>query len=85
MFPTYPDAVYKLLYLLSSSSVCKLMLIHLLSCILSKSPLYSQVSLLSLVTLLVLWELYLLRRNSNPLILHPNFTSQLLINSRTIV
>ena len=55
MIPTYPDAVYKLMYLLSSSSVCKLMLILLLSYLLSKSPLYSQVSLLSLITLLVLW------------------------------
>ena len=54
-FLTYPDAVYKPLYLPSSSSVCKLMLIHLLSYILSKSPLYSQVSLCSLVALLVLW------------------------------
>ena len=53
-FPTYPDAVYKPLYL-SSSSVCKLMLIHLLSYLLSKSPLYSKVFLFSLVTLLILW------------------------------
>ena len=54
-FLTYPDAVYKPMYLLSSSSVCKLMLIHLLSYLLSKSSLYSQVSLFSLVTLLILW------------------------------
>ena len=54
MFLIYPDAVYKLLYLPSSSSVCKLKLIHLLY-LLSKSPLCSRVSLSSLVALLVLW------------------------------
>ena len=53
--PTYSDAVYKLMYLRSSSSVCKLMLIHLLSYLLSKSSLSSQVSLFSLVALLILW------------------------------
>ena len=53
--PTYPDAVYKLMYFLSSSSVCKLTLIHLLSYLLSKSPLSSQVSLSSLIALLILW------------------------------
>ena len=55
MLPTYSDAVYKLMYLLSSSSVCKLMLIHLLSHLLSKTSLSSQVSLFSLVALLILW------------------------------
>ena len=50
---TYPDAVYKLMYLLSSSSVRKLTLIHLLSYLLSKSPLSSQVSLFSLIALLI--------------------------------
>ena len=55
MFPIYPNAVYKLLYLLSSSSVCKLMFIHILLYLLSKSSLYSQVSLSSLVALLILW------------------------------
>ena len=55
MLPTYPNAVYKLMYLLSSSSVCKLTLIHLLSYLLSKSPLSSQISLFSLIALLVLW------------------------------
>ena len=55
MLPTYPNTVYKLLYLLSSSSVCKLTLIHLLSYLLSKSSLYSKVFLFYLVTLLVLW------------------------------
>ena len=55
MFPTYPDAVYKPMYLLSSSSVCKLTLIPLLSYLLSKSPLSSKVSLFSLITLLILW------------------------------
>ena len=54
-FLTYPDTVYKPMYFLSSSSVCKLMLIHLLSYLLSKSSLYSQVSLFSLVALLILW------------------------------
>ena len=53
--PTYPDTVYKLMYLLSSSSVCKLMLILLLSYLLSKFPLSSQSSLSSLVALIVLW------------------------------
>ena len=53
--PIYPDAVYKPMYLLSSSSVCKLTLILLLSYSLSKFPLSSQSSLYSLVTLLVLW------------------------------
>ena len=53
--PTYPNAVYKPMYLPSSSSVCKLTLIPLLSYLLSKSPLSSQVSLFSLITLLVLW------------------------------
>ena len=55
MLPTYPDAVYKPMYLLSSSSVCKLMLILLLSYFLSKFPLSSQSSLSSLITLLILW------------------------------
>ena len=55
MLPTYPNAVYKLMYLLSSSSVCKLTLILLLSYFLSKFPLSSQSSLSSLITLLVLW------------------------------
>ena len=54
-FLTYPNAVYKPLYLPSSSSVCKLTLIHLLSYILSKSSLYSQVSLFYLIALLILW------------------------------
>ena len=45
--PIYPDAVYKLMYLLSSSSVCKLTLILLLSYSLSEFPLSSQSSLLS--------------------------------------
>ena len=53
--PIYPNAVYKLMYLLSSSSVCKLTLILLLSYFLSKFPLSSQGSLSSLVALLVLW------------------------------
>ena len=53
--PTYPDAVYKLMYLPSSSSVCKLTLIPLLSYLLSKSPLSSQLSLFPLVALLILW------------------------------
>ena len=53
--PIHPDAVYKPMYLSSSSSVCKLMLIPLLSHLLSKSPLPSQSSLYSLVALLVLW------------------------------
>ena len=55
MLPTYSNAVYKPMYLLSSSSVCKLTLIHLLPYLLSKSPLSSQVSLFSLITLLILW------------------------------
>ena len=42
MLLTYPDAVYKPMYLLSSSSVCKLTLILLLSYFLSKFPLSSQ-------------------------------------------
>ena len=50
-FLIYPDAVYKPLYLPSSSSVCKLTLIHILLYILSKS-----LSILkSLSPLLVLW------------------------------
>ena len=53
--PIHPDAVYKPMYLLSSSSVCKLTLILLLSYSLSKFSLSSQSSLYSLVTLLVLW------------------------------
>ena len=53
MLLTYSNAVYKPMYLLSSSSVCKLTLIDLLSYLLSKSPLSSQVSLMSLVSLLV--------------------------------
>ena len=54
--PIYPDTVYKPMYLLSSSSVCKLTLILLLlSYFLSKFPLSSQGSLSSLVALLVLW------------------------------
>ena len=55
MLPTYPDAAYKPMYLLISSSVCKLTLIPLLSYLLSKSPLSSKVSLFSLIALLVLW------------------------------
>ena len=55
MLLTYPNTVYKPMYLPSSSSVCKLMLIHLLSYLLSNYSLYSKVSLFSLVTLLVLW------------------------------
>ena len=54
-FPIHPNAVYKPMYLSSSSSVCKLTLILLLSHLLSKSPLPSQSSLYSLVVLLVLW------------------------------
>ena len=55
MLPTYLDAVYKPMNLPSSSSVCKLMLIPLLSYLLSKSPLSSKVSIFSLVALLILW------------------------------
>ena len=55
MLPIYPDAVYKLMYLLSSSWVCKLTLILLLSYSLSKFPLSSQSSLYSLIVFLVLW------------------------------
>ena len=55
MLLTYPDTVYKPMYLPSSSSVCKLTLIPLLSYLLSKSPLSSKVSLFSLITLLILW------------------------------
>ena len=73
MLPTYPDAVYKPMYLLSSSSVCKLMLIHLLSYLLSKSPLSSQVPLFSRRSPCPLVTIYLLRRNSDPLTLCPNF------------
>ena len=43
--PIHPDAVYKPMYLSSSSSVCKLTLILLLSYSLSKFPLSSQSSL----------------------------------------
>ena len=49
--PIHPNAVYKPMYLSSSSSVCKLTLILLLS----KFSLSFQSSLYSLVTLLVLW------------------------------
>ena len=52
MLPTYPDAVYKPMYLLSSSSVCKLMLILLLSYFLSKFPLPS-VETLGFLTLIL--------------------------------
>ena len=53
--PIHPDAVYKPMHLSSSSSVCKLTLILLLSYSLSKFSLSSQSSLYSLIALLVLW------------------------------
>ena len=55
MLPTYPNTVYKPMYLLSSSPVCKLMLILLLSYFLSKFPFSSCCSLSSLIALLILW------------------------------
>ena len=55
MLPIHPDAVYKPMYLSSSSSVWKLTLILLLSYSLSKFSLSSQSSLHSLIALLVLW------------------------------
>ena len=73
MLPTYPDAVYKPMYLLSSSSVCKLTLILLLSYPLSKSPIsFSSLSLLSCHSPRPLVTMYLLRQNSDPPILCPN-------------
>ena len=85
MILTYPDTVYKPMYLLSSSSVCKLTLILLLSYALSKPPLTSQISLFSLRSLHPLVTIYLLRRNSDPSTLHPDSHPDLWPNSRTLV
>ena len=80
--PTYPDAVYKPMYLLSSSSVCKLMLILLISYLPSKSPLSSHIlSLLSHCSPCPLVTIYLLRQTSDPPILRPDLWP----NSRTLV
>ena len=85
MLPTYSNAVYKPMYLLSSSSVCKLMLIPS-SHIFSLSLLYLLKSLSSLSLLSLSSGNYIFTKTQLwPSNLTSRLTSWLLTNSRTLV